>query len=823
MNDANPNSILSLSFPVRTVMLYGFVATLWILFSDSVLYVFFAADDVDSLPLLSILKGLLFVLVTSIFLYLLLRREFNLRLRREARLEAEIEKAMQYQVELENSEHRFRRAVEEAPLPIIIFAEDGEVLSLSRTWSEITGYEPEQIRTLEAWTALAYGPRQQEVRGHIDKLFELEGRLDEGEFVINCVDQSQRIWVFSSTPLGQLPDGRRVAISMAADVTERKRLEQEARRQEESFRLLFANNPQPMWVYDQETLAFVEVNDTAVVRYGYSREEFLAMTIMDIRLPQDKVRLRQHLEQIEGELREPSLWQHWTKDGRVIDVEITAHSIDFVGHKASLVVALDVTESEQYKVELYQANQFLQTLIYASPLGIVAFNEDGLVELWNPALTEMLGWTEEEALGQPLPFVPESRQAEFEQLRQRVARGESFRGQEVRRRRKDGSPIELSISAGPRYSLAGRYLGVVATIMDISERKRMEEALRESELRFRQIAENIHEVFYLNNPNERQMLYVSPAYETIWGRSCESLYEDGRSFVTAIHPDDQVQVMASFAEQRAGRPIDLMYRVIRPDKTVRWVRSRSFPVWGEEGTLVRTAGVAEDITELKMQEDALRRLTQQLVTMQEAERREIARELHDEIGQTLTSLSLSLEMIGRNTAVSEQPLLLAEMTALQEIVQALMKRVRQISLDLRPAMLDDLGLLPALRWLFKQYTERTGIEVKFQQNGLDKNHGGAPRNHDLDTAVYRIVQESLTNIGRHAQVSEAQVNLWVNHEKIIVQVSDEGQGFDVDQTSETSLTAGLIGMRERVRNLGGHFLIESGHGRGTQIIAEIPL
>ncbi len=821
MNQSNPNPFLSLSFPVRTVILYSFVAVLWILFSDSLLYAFFAADDIERLPVFSILKGLLFVTVTSTFLYLLLRREFNLRLRREARLEAEIQKAMQYQVDLENSERRFRRAVEDAPLPIIIFADDGEVLSLSRTWLEITGYEAEQIRTVASWTALAYGARQQAVQESVDKLFTLEGRVNEGEFVVNCVDQSQRIWVFSSTPLGQLPDGRRVAISMAADVTERKRLEQKARQQEESFRLLFANNPQPMWVYDQETLAFLEVNDTAVARYGYSREEFLSMTIMDIRPPQDKVRLRQHLEQIGGNLRQPSLWQHWTKDGRVIDVEITAHSLDFVGHKASLVVALDVTENEQYKAELYQANQFLQTLIHASPLGIVAFDETGLVELWNPALTEMMGWTEEEVLGQPLPFVPESGRAEYEQLRQRVAKGESFQGVEVRRRRKDGTAVELSISAGPRYSLAGRYLGVVAALRDISERKRMEEALRESELRFRQIAENIHEVFYLNDPNQREMLYVSPAYETIWGRSCESLYEDAKSFVATIHPDDQEEVLASFAEQRAGRPIDLVYRVIRPDETMRWIRSRAFPVWGEDGTLVRTAGIAEDITSLKMQEDALRRLTQQLVAVQEEERREIARELHDEIGQTLTSLSLSLEMIGRNTAVSEQPKLSAEMIALQEIVQALMMRVREISLNLRPAMLDDLGLLPALRWLFKQYTERTGIEVKFRQSGLGQDH--APLNHDLDTAVYRIIQESLTNIARHAQVSEAQVDIWVSHEKIILQVSDEGQGFDVARTSEANLTAGLVGMRERARNLDGHFLIESGHGRGTQIIAEIPL
>lgn len=691
-NTSTNNPFISLNFPLRIVLLYSVGATVWILFSDSLLYALFTVD-IERLPAFSILKGMLFVVVTSIFLYLLLWREFTLRQAKEAHLEAEIQRALAYQTELENSEHRFRRAVEEAPVPIIMFADDGEVLSLSRTWLDLTGYTAEQLPTIASWTALAYGERQEVVQEIIERLFELDGRVDEGEFTVRCVDGSLLTWLFSSTPLGELPDGRRVVISIVADMTERKLLEAKARQKEGSFRLLFANNPQPMWVYDQETLAFLEVNDAAVAHYGYSREEFLNMTIMDIRPPQDRVRLREHLARPRGGLSEPSVWQHWTKNGRVIQVEIRAHALEFVGRQASLVVALDVTERQQ-----------------------------------------------------------------------------------------------------------------------------MENALRESERRFRQIAENIEEVFYLNDSQKRETFYVSPAYEKIWGRSVQSLYEKPDSFLEAIHPDDRAQVVDSFVVQRAGQPTEVTYRVIRPEGSVRWVRSRAFPVWSERGELVRIAGLAEDITAFKWQEGELRRLAQQLVAVQELERRQIARELHDEIGQTLTSLSLSLEMLGRNTAVST-PTLTTEIAALQEILQALMKRVRQISLDLRPAMLDDLGLLPALRWLLNQYTERTGIRVDFRQSGLEKVRA----NQELNTAVYRIIQESLTNIARHAQVTEAVVDLWANDEKLIVQISDEGQGFDITQLNQERLAVGLLGMRERARTLGGDFLIESSHGRGTQVVAEIPL
>lgn len=210
----------------RITAAYLVFALLWILFSDSVLY-FFGIDEA-LIPGISMVKGFAYVFVTSTILYLYMRHEFGLRYKLEAELREQMEQAKRSQAALEESERRFRTAVEHAPLPMMIFAEDGEILAISRAWLEITGYSAEQLKTLGAWMELAYGERKTPVIAMIDTLFDMSERIDEGEFTINCRDGSQRIWEFSSTPLGKLPDQRRIVVSIAKDMTDQKQAEANA-------------------------------------------------------------------------------------------------------------------------------------------------------------------------------------------------------------------------------------------------------------------------------------------------------------------------------------------------------------------------------------------------------------------------------------------------------------------------------------------------------------------------------------------------------------------------------------------------------------------
>ena len=207
-------------------------------------------------------------------------------------------------------------------------------------------------------------------------------------------------------------------------------------------------------------------------------------------------------------------------------------------------------------------------------------------------------------------------------------------------------------------------------------------------------------------------------------------------------------------------------------------------------------------------------LSLKLVEVQEAERRFIARELHDEVGQVLTSLKLVLDL-NRNQPTEATQRGLKEAV---EMIDELMDRVRQISLDLRPQMLDDLGLLPAVEWHFNRYFKQTNIRVHFKHSPIDHR---LPSH--LETAVFRIVQEALTNVARHAGVPEVTVRLWTDDQSLRVQVEDKGAGFDAVKSLAACVSNGLSGMRERAELLGGEFTLESEIGAGTRLTVELPL
>jgi signal transduction histidine kinase len=219
--------------------------------------------------------------------------------------------------------------------------------------------------------------------------------------------------------------------------------------------------------------------------------------------------------------------------------------------------------------------------------------------------------------------------------------------------------------------------------------------------------------------------------------------------------------------------------------------------------------------EVRAGRERLQSLSRRLVEVQEAERRHIARELHDEIGQALTALKLVVGMRASLPAGSGWQ----SGDEAQALIGDLLARVRELSLELRPAMLDDLGLLPTLVWHFERYTARTNVQVVFKHTGVEGRRFAA----DVETAAYRIVQEALTNIARHATVPEATVRLWAGEDILGAQIEDQGRGFAPEAAFAAHVSGGLTGMRERAELLGGRLTVESGPGRGTLVTAEFPL
>jgi PAS domain S-box-containing protein len=288
----------------------------------------------------------------------------------------------------------------------------------------------------------------------------------------------------------------------------------------------------------------------------------------------------------------------------------------------------------------------------------------------------------------------------------------------------------------------------------------------------------------------------------------------GRRLSELIVPSelrDDLQRNAEVVSQENG--VDLEAVRQRKDGSRLNVHVVSVPVSVPNGHIAVFA-MYHDITERKAAETALQALPSRLLEVQENERRHLARELHDEIGQLLTGLRLLLRLNGD----SPTDALKARFEQARTIVDDLLGRVRRLSFDLRPADLDQLGLLPALLALLERYTAQTGVLVNFKHQGVERRF--AP---EVETGAYRIVQEALTNAARHAGVAGVTVRVWTDADRLNLQIEDQGRGFDPEVALKAPRSSGLFGMQERITLLGGRMSIESSPGAGTTITAELPL
>ena len=252
------------------------------------------------------------------------------------------------------------------------------------------------------------------------------------------------------------------------------------------------------------------------------------------------------------------------------------------------------------------------------------------------------------------------------------------------------------------------------------------------------------------------------------------------------------------------------------------------PLRDTKGSITGVIGVALDITKRKKAEESLREselrlrhLSSQLISAQEEERKRISLELHDEMGQALTAIGLNLISIGKKLPLEHAAMIKDKLAETMSLVEKASDLVRDLSLDLRPSMLDDLGLLPTLRWYINSYEKRTEIPVIFETVNLEER-----LTSEVEIVLYRVVQESLNNIARHAQAKKVKIRIEHKNKTVSVSIEDSGIGFNPDLvTSKTTLVngIGLLGMRERVGLLGGSFSVRSREGQGTSIFVKLPL
>lgn len=370
---------------------------------------------------------------------------------------------------------------------------------------------------------------------------------------------------------------------------------------------------------------------------------------------------------------------------------------------------------------------------------------------------------------------------------------------------------------------SGQVKQVLGVAHDITERKQMGAMLSEREALLRAIVDTEPECVKLVGPDGR-LLSMNPAgLAMIEADSFDQVR--GRSIYPLVAKEHRPAFRALTERVFRGESGTLEFSVHGLKGRSRWLETKAVPFRSSWGEIVALLGVTRDITERKQAEAALREhgerlqlLTQQLVRVQEEEARRIGRELHDDLGQLLTTLKITLQTLPRR---KDSAGFWEHVADLATTVDQAIERVRSVSSDLRPTILDDLGLTAALRWMLDRQAQQAGLKGSLSDCGIETRFPS-----ELETTCFRVAQEALTNVVRHARATHVRIELRQEGDELFLQVSDDGAGFDPEQALadiSKGKNLGLLGMQERVALMNGRLSIRSAPGRGTEVSARFPL
>jgi PAS domain S-box-containing protein len=475
------------------------------------------------------------------------------------------------------------------------------------------------------------------------------------------------------------------------------------------------------------------------------------------------------------------------------------------------------------------SEQLFQSLIEDLHVGVLLLGPRADIQFANQAALDMCGLTAKQVLGKTthelgLIAVGEDGSEISASMRpaKRVAdSGKAIRNQVIGFRRA-GSEEILWIygSAIPQFNSDGSLRRIIATLTDVTERKSATAALEKANELNRQILRGVQEGIVVHDRELRYELW-NPYMERMTGLASRD--------VMGKHPLDVLPFLGETgAHARIERALlgevssalDLPYSVPETGKEG-WCDGDFAPLRGEKGEIAGAIVTVRNVTERKRREEELHQLSARLLQLQDEERRRIARDLHDSFAQSLLAVNLNLAQLSRSGGElnKEGRRVLAEA---HKIMKGLAKEIRSLSYLLHPPVLDELGLTSAIEEYASGFSQRSGIRAEVE---ISKEIGRLPQ--EIETALFRIIQESLGNIQRHSGSASAKIELKRERAGLTLEVSDQGRGFSSEQLKEepartSKLGVGILGMRERMRQLGGRLEIRSG-STGTTVKAALPV
>jgi len=486
------------------------------------------------------------------------------------------------------------------------------------------------------------------------------------------------------------------------------------------------------------------------------------------------------------------------------------------------VKELEEKTSEYKRSEEARAEyeKMYQALFDNTHVGLGVADSEGNIINFNEAMLKPGGYQREDMSKitniSDLYYNPEDRKIVIET----VKRQGFVDDYEVQFKRKDGSPYDALLSLRP-VLIAGKH-GWYAMVQDITERKITEEELQRSYLEHKTLIENIPGMVYRAYPDWSAEIFSGS--ELICGYTREEISQKGGYWLSIVHPEDRERITLEGSELVIEeKHLIHIYRIETKNGDIHWVEDHKRSLFSQLGEFLGIEGVVFDITErirvekeLKQSTEQLRDLSEHLQLVREVERKQLARDVHDELGQNLAALKMDMSWLEKRLSDDQNPMK-DKMESMSKLLDTTVQAVKRISSDLRPPILDDFGLSAAVEWLAGDFEERTGIICE-----IEKDIDEPVIEEAIATPVFRIFQEALSNVYRHSGATRVQTLLNISANKLQLVVKDNGRGITNEEISDPR-SFGLIGIRERVFLLEGDAEIKGTPGKGTTMKVNIPL
>ncbi|HWN07945.1 MAG TPA: PAS domain S-box protein [Pyrinomonadaceae bacterium] len=711
------------------------------------------------------------------------------------------------------AEEKYESIFENALEGIFQTSREGQFVVANPALARMFGFDsPEElIRERADLSGQHYvNPRRRE---EFKRLMDAADVIHEFEYEAYRKDGST-IWVSDNVRAVRDESGNLVCYEgIAKDITERKRAETALRESEERYRDLFENAKDAYYIHDVQG-RYTSVNRAAEKLAGYSRADIIGRSFADFLPPEQLDAVAEHLCKKLVEKGETTYETEMiTRDGRRVPIEVSSHLIydDITGVSVRGTVR-DITERRWSEERLREYEKVVEGIEEM----ITVVDRDYRYVLVNRAFLKYRRMNREELMGK---YVPDVLGKEVFERLVKARLEEALEGHVVTFEIKITYPHlgerDLHISYFPIEGPSG-IEGAACVIQDITERRHSEEALRQSEERFSKAFHSSPAALSITQLEDGELMEVNESFLRMTGFTREELI--GK---TALElglwrdPAKWAKMMAFLLQNSEATDIEINFWRKSGEKRSGLLSVDLIELSGRKCVL----GSCQDITERKEAEATLRNYSRMLVEAQETERKHIARELHDQIGQMLTAIKFTLQTLGSSNQIGSTTTVIDQGVGL---IDTALDQVRNLSFELRPSLLDNLGLVAALRWYSDQFALRTGIVTTCQSNLPE---GKMRFRQELETACFRIVQEALTNVVRHAEARNVVIELDTADQQTILSIKDDGVGFSKQAPQENNpanVHLGLIGMRERALALGGTLEISSAPGKGTEIRVFIP-